>query len=80
MIAILENEDNEDTISVTIPEGYDIEKIAILFEEKGLFTKDEFIKAVKEYPVPDYIPANERRRYNLEGFLFPDTYFFNQGS
>ena len=79
LIDILENKNNEGSISVTIPEGYDIEKMAILFEEKGLFTKDEFLKAVKEYPAPDYIPAKEGRRYNLEGFLFPDTYFFNPG-
>ncbi|MEW8993380.1 endolytic transglycosylase MltG [Clostridium sp.] len=79
IIAILENKNNEGSISVTIPEGYDIEKMAILFEEKGLFTKDEFLKAVKEYPAPDYIPAKEGRRYDLEGFLFPDTYFFNPG-
>jgi UPF0755 protein len=79
LIAILGNQNNEGSISVTIPEGYDIEKMAILFEEKALFTKDEFLKAVKEYPTPDYIPAKDGRRYDLEGFLFPDTYFFNEG-
>lgn len=79
IITVLENKNNEGSISVTIPEGYDIEKMAILFEEKGLFTKDEFLKAIKEYAAPDYIPAKEGRRYDLEGFLFPDTYFFNPG-
>ncbi len=77
MVAILEEEPDGSTVSVTIPEGYDIEKMAELFESKGLFTKDEFIEAVKAYPVPGYIPESNERRYNLEGFLFPDTYKFN---
>ena len=77
IIAILEKEPEGNSISVTIPEGYDIEEIGDLFESKGLFTKAEFIEAVKEYPVPSYIPESTERRYDLEGFLFPDTYKFN---
>lgn len=77
MVAILEKEPDGSRVSVTIPEGYDIEEMAELYESKGLFTKDEFIEAVKVYPVPGYIPQSNERRYDLEGFLFPDTYKFN---
>lgn len=64
---------------ITIPEGYDIDSMAQLFEEKGLFTAKEFIDAVKGYSVPKFIPASENRKYDLEGFLFPDTYAFKAG-
>lgn len=77
MIEILGQSTNEG-ITVTIPEGYDIERMADLFEEKGMFTKSEFIDAVKAYPLPSYIPESSERRYDLEGFLFPDTYFFDK--
>ncbi len=43
---------------ITIPEGYNIEDIAKLFEKQEIFTKDTFIKAAKAH----------------EGYLFPDTY------
>ncbi|MEG1255284.1 endolytic transglycosylase MltG [Clostridium sp.] len=79
IVSILENGSNEDAVVVTIPEGFNIESIAALFDEKGLFTKDEFIGAINDYPVPDYIPKSEDRRYDLEGFLFPDTYSFVKG-
>lgn len=79
IVAILEKEPEGNTNTVTIPEGYDIEEMAELFENKGLFTKDEFIEAVKTYPLPSYIPESNERRYDLEGFLFPDTYKFELG-
>lgn len=68
-----------DNITVTIPEGYDIEAMGKAFEEKGLFSKNDFIKAVKEYSLPTYIEKRQGRKYELEGFLFPDTYKFNKG-
>jgi len=50
-------------IKVTIPEGKNIVEIADILEKKGLIkNKDDFIKHAKEK--------------KLEGFLFPDTYFF----
>lgn len=65
---------NENAVIVTIPEGYDIEKIAALLQEKGVTSKEEFLKSCKEYPLPNYIKADEKRRYALEGYMFPDTY------
>lgn len=69
-----------DTLKITIPEGYDMNQIAKLFEDKGLISKDEFIKSCKDYILPDYIKNDTKRRYALEGFLFPDTYIFKKGA
>lgn len=79
MVKVLEDGKVDSNTMVTIPEGYDIEGMAQLFEEKGLFTADEFINAVKAYSVPKSIPVSQSRKYNLEGFLFPDTYAFKEG-
>jgi len=50
-------------VKVTIPEGLNIKEIGEILEKKGVIkNKDEFIKHAQEK--------------KLEGFLFPDTYFF----
>lgn len=64
-------------IVVTIPEGFTIDDIAFKLEELGICSSDEFLTAVKEYQLPEYISNNTDKRYNLEGFLFPDTYNFD---
>lgn len=79
LIKILETEDfSKNRISVTIPEGYDIEEIANLFEENGLFSKDEFLNAVKNHELPNYVKRDDKKKYNLEGYLFPNTYFLDK--
>lgn len=68
-------------VKVTIPEGYSIEAMAEVFDKSELgISKDEFLDAVKNYPLPDYVKKVDGRRYALEGFLFPDTYHFDKGS
>ncbi|OGF69864.1 hypothetical protein A3H65_03195 [Candidatus Giovannonibacteria bacterium RIFCSPLOWO2_02_FULL_45_14] len=53
-----------ETISVTIPEGFNVYQIATALESAGIVGRDEFLKeAVSE-----------------EGFLFPDTYEFFKDS
>jgi len=64
----------DNSIKITIPEGFDIDKISAKIEEAGLCKKDDFIKAVKEYKYPNYIKSSNEKKYNIEGFLFPDTY------
>lgn len=65
---------------VTFPEGYTVDDIANKLEESGVCTKEEFIEAVKEYPLPAFIKPDKERKYELEGFLFPDTYTFPKGT
>lgn len=67
-------------VKLTIPEGYSIEDIANTVEEKDICTKEDFIEAVKSYELPSYVKENSQKRYNLEGFLYPDTYFIEKKS
>ena len=69
---------NKDKVYITIPEGYTIDDIAEKLEENNICNSKEFIDSVKNYELPKYISNNPNKRYNLEGFLFQDTYSFNK--
>lgn len=79
IIELLQSVSDENYINFTIPEGFTIDDIAEKLEKENICTSAEFINAVKEYPLPSYIKENNNKRYNLEGFLFPDTYKFEVG-
>lgn len=65
------------TVMVTIPEGYTIEQIGALMEEKGVVTYEEFIDTAVNYEFSHtFLTKNEDVLYQLEGYLFPDTYEF----
>lgn len=66
-------------VTVVIPEGYNIDQIAATLEQDGLCSSQDFISAVKSYPLPSFIKPAQGRRYELEGYLFPNTYEFNKG-
>jgi UPF0755 protein len=70
---------NEKTsVKITIPEGYSVDDIANLINEKGLASKEVFLKAIKEYPLPSYVKQNKDKKYNLEGYLSPQTYIIKK--
>lgn len=73
-IAMLNEKPEVTGVELTVPEGFTIDDIALKLQSLGICTSDEFISAIKAYPLPSYVSANEDKRYNLEGFLFPDTY------
>ena len=58
--------------SFTIPEGWAIQDMAAYFEQKGWFSKAEFLEAVQTLPRDRFpwLPDTPL----LEGFLYPDTY------
>ena len=67
-----------ETVKITFPEGYTIEQMAVLLEEKGIVNQEEFLSAVTEeydYEFIKHIPDGEYK-YKLQGFLFPATYEF----
>ncbi|HHX73561.1 MAG TPA: endolytic transglycosylase MltG [Firmicutes bacterium] len=66
------------TVTVTIPEGYNLEQIAAGMEAAGLVLAEEFLAAAAAV-VPASGRVTEGLRYTLEGYLFPDTYEFEPG-
>lgn len=70
----------EETIRFTIPEGYTIEQIAEVLQNKNIVTKSAFLDAVKnrdyssDYSFLKDMPSNRDYKYRIEGYLFPDTY------
>lgn len=79
------------TVWVTVPEGYTVEKIAALLEEREVCSAAAFRTAVQEGDFSDFafveaIPqttadgTDNGRVYRLEGYLFPDTYEFYRNS
>ena len=67
-------------VRITVPEGYTTDEIIDLFTENGIGTREGFEKAIAEgefdYPFVSEIPEKAGRKYRLDGYLFPDTYFF----
>ena len=65
-------------VDVTIPEGMEFYRIAKLLSDKGLGTYEEFIEAGKiKYYDYWFLKDLPQRKYELEGYLFPDTYNFS---
>ncbi len=66
----------QEEVKITFPEGWTIKKIAKHLENKGITSASDFIKAtyskkiLKKFNIPGK---------SLEGFLFPDTYYFPKG-
>lgn len=76
---------------VTIPEGFDIEKIGDAIEKNTDFKKEQFIELMKDQAFFDSMKekypellasAAEAKdvRYRLEGYLFPATYDYYKQS
>ena len=73
------------TYAVTIPEGLTRREVALRLETKGILSAQDFLdesshvnKYSRKYalPIPEALTSGHRGESSLEGFLFPDTYFF----
>ena len=60
---------------VTIPEGYTIEQIANLLAAKSLTDRGDFLRLTRD---SNMIKSLKLQVPTLEGYLFPDTYFFSR--
>ncbi len=68
---------NEDTVRVTIPEGYTVAQTISLLAKNGVNTETALLEAAKTANFDYNFIDNESEDISrLEGYLFPDTYDF----
>ncbi|MFR1178575.1 MAG: endolytic transglycosylase MltG [Bacilli bacterium] len=72
---------DSDIIDVTIPEGKNVMEIAEILENNEICSAEEFMNACKSSDYDkqyDFLSGRESTdvEYNLEGYLYPDTYSF----
>lgn len=79
IIKELEKTPEDSDITILIPEGYELYRVADTLEEAGLINRDVFMREIEtgsfDYPFIADIPQRENR---LEGYLYPDTYKFSK--
>ena len=74
---------HKETVRLTFPEGSTVAEMALILEEGGVCTAEEFraqannVALLSEYGFEIETPKN--RAFALEGYLFPDTYDFYVG-
>lgn len=73
-----------ETVTLTFKEGDSLTKIFQKLEAGGVTTAAKLMEAartldVSGYPLAAAMPADGRRPFRLEGYLFPDTYEFYVG-
>ncbi|MEO6983552.1 MAG: endolytic transglycosylase MltG [Edaphobacter sp.] len=68
------------TRALTIPEGYNIFDIARVVQENGFGSSEAFLAAERQHVelIAAWTPADAPRPASLEGYLFPDTYYFSR--
>jgi len=66
---------------ITIPEGYTVEQIAKLIQEKHLGDAGVFKKVAQNFvPYPYMVNNNSNVIYKAEGYMFPNTYRITKGN
>lgn len=71
----------EETVRVTIPEGFTVLQICARLEANGICSGQEFFEASQAYEPSSFtVPEDENRAYKMEGYLFPATYEFQTNS
>jgi len=69
-------EGRDELLRVTVQEGLTVRETALAMEAAGITTAAEFIAAASS---PELLERFRVPNPSLEGFLFPDTYFFPAG-
>lgn len=79
-----ELQQSDETVTLTFPEGWTIYQMFDRLEKYGVCSKDKLVGSITgtefEQAFVKAIPNNPNRTLRLEGYLFPDTYEFFEGS
>lgn len=76
---ILQEGEQVEQVKITFPEGFTLYQFAERVEESGLGTIEEFIESTNRYfESKGYDFDTSNLYFNMEGYLFPDTYFFEK--
>jgi len=72
----------QEAVRITIPEGFTVVQIVNTLVNNGLGTEDEYYNIMSEFSAKnyDFLEGAPKGKNRLEGFLFPDTYFFDKKS
>ncbi|MEO8736708.1 MAG: endolytic transglycosylase MltG [Edaphobacter sp.] len=66
-------------VALKVPEGYNIFDIAQAVAAAGLGSRDAFLAAERQHTeLLSWIPQEGAPPQSLEGYLFPDTYYFSR--
>lgn len=76
--------DKKESIEITFPEGITLYDAAILLEDNGVCSADDFMFYFNAgglgFSFEDKLTTSSNLKfYRMEGFLFPDTYYFYVG-
>jgi UPF0755 protein len=58
---------------ITVPEGLSLKEVADLLDREGSVDKDQFLKEARDKELLSLLGLEQ---YGIEGYLFPDTYYF----
>lgn len=65
-----------EVMEISIPEGLTVRKISRILEAEGVCRAEDFMAASREKELLEKVHLKEGE--SLEGYLFPDTYFFSR--
>lgn len=82
VIKSLATQDGQKENTFTIPEGYTIEMTANKLEKEGIMSAQEFLTAVTNaadtFKYKDILPDKTKVFYQLQGYIYPDTYYLSK--
>ena len=82
VIKELATQDGQKENTFTIPEGYTIEMTANKLEKEGIMSAQEFLTAVTNAAATskykDILPKKKKVFYQLQGYIYPDTYYLSK--